>query len=437
MTQRVAGTDPERVRERLAVALEADAVSIEGEITVASPSSDREAGELLRIAKEERWRVLPAGMQSWPGPFRSPDEPASPLEERTPELVISSESMRTVVDHEPGDLVVSVQAGARLGELQSALASEGQWLALDPPGGEDVTLGGIVSTGLGGPLRAQYGRPRDHVLGLTLVDGRGRVLRMGGRVVKNVAGFDLVRLATGSCGSLGLVTEITFRLHPKPEADRTLVWHRNSLVEAWGLGRRLVALPLPVAAAELLWGDWPVPLEAGEVSVVIRLTGSDEAVHRMVEVLERDGGRADLDATGEPSVAIALAISAALGKNQEAFRLHALPASGREHLADLERIPAERVALHLLSGTFRGGLAQPAEVSSSQGLVAIAERVGSRQGSLTVTPGLRGEGRGPLPPGPSQPEARLRSDILKGFDPGGILPGAWRDGWLRPDSAGS
>jgi glycolate oxidase FAD binding subunit len=132
------------------------------------------------------------------------------------DLVIDMSRMSGVVEHAAGDLVARVQAGARMADVAATLAQAGQELALDVPG--DATVGGIVASGLAGPRRLRYGTPRDLLIGMKMVRADGTVAKSGGKVVKNVAGYDLGKLFAGSAGTLGLITEATFRLHPLPAA---------------------------------------------------------------------------------------------------------------------------------------------------------------------------------------------------------------------------
>ncbi len=138
---------------------------------------------------------------------------------------VSTTALRGVIEYIPGDLVITVQAGTTLAELSDITGEHGQWLALDPyvstEGLTRATIGATVATASSGPLALGYGRPRDLVLGLGAVSGDGRLLRAGGRVVKNVAGFDLVRLLTGACGTLGIIGEVSLRLHARPACDDT------------------------------------------------------------------------------------------------------------------------------------------------------------------------------------------------------------------------
>jgi glycolate oxidase FAD binding subunit len=134
---------------------------------------------------------------------------------------LTTDSLDRVLEHDPGDLTCTVEAGVRLSELQAALAATGQRLSLDPPG--DPTIGALLARNVSGPLRHGFGAPRDLVLGATLVLADGTIASAGGKVVKNVAGYDLARLVCGSEGRLALIARASFRLHPLPKASRTLV----------------------------------------------------------------------------------------------------------------------------------------------------------------------------------------------------------------------
>ena len=126
-----------------------------------------------------------------------------------------------MLEHEPGDLTAIVEAGIRLSELQAALAPHGQMLALDPPG--DPTIGACLAGDLSGPRRHRYGAMRDLVIGVTVVLADGTIASSGGKVVKNVAGYDLGKLFSGSRGRLGLIARVALRLHPRPAAEATVV----------------------------------------------------------------------------------------------------------------------------------------------------------------------------------------------------------------------
>ena len=195
--------------------------------------------------------------------------------------VLDTRGYAGIVDYVPTELVVTARCGTPLAELEAALAGVGQMLAFEPPRfGGAATLGGCVAAGLAGPRRAAAGAVRDFVLGTRLVDGRGRDLAFGGRVMKNVAGYDLSRLLAGSLGVLGLILEVSLKVLPRPAAERTL---RLELPE----GRALEALnrwagqPLPVSASA--WRD-------GEL--FLRLSGAESAVRAAAA---RIGGDAAAD----------------------------------------------------------------------------------------------------------------------------------------------
>jgi glycolate oxidase FAD binding subunit len=180
-----------------------------------------------------------------------------------------------VVEYEPGDLTLTARAGTTLAHLTQVCRREGQWLPLDPFGSPDGTLGATVATGSAGPLASAYGTPRDQVLGCEVVTGAGDVVRAGGRVVKNVAGFDLVRLNTGAWGTLGVLTEVSVRLRALPEVDRTFAVD-VSAAGAWAWLRASEYTPL---AAELVSPALSATLGAGAgTMLLVRLGGNEPLV---------------------------------------------------------------------------------------------------------------------------------------------------------------
>jgi len=195
---------------------------------------------------------------------------------------VTLDGMASLLEHEAGDLTCVVEAGVRLSALQAALAPHGQRLALDPPG--DPTIGAFLAANLSGPLRHRFGSPRDLVLGVTLVLGDGTVCNAGGKVVKNVAGYDLGKLVCGSLGKLALIARVSLRLHPVPAISRTLV------IEAHDTARAVAALvrsQVQPSALDLLHpGRVAVLFEGSESAVAAQL----DAARGLVGGLERDGG---------------------------------------------------------------------------------------------------------------------------------------------------
>jgi glycolate oxidase FAD binding subunit len=194
-----------------------------------------------------------------------------------------------VVSYVPGDLTLTVRAGTSLSEIDRVTREHDQWLPLDPYGSPDGTIGATVATASAGPLASSFGLPRDLLLGLEFVNGRGDVVRGGGRVVKNVAGFDLSRLLTGSWGTLGVITEVTVRLYALPETDRTfaVVLH-GSEKEVQSLVRAIVASPLTPYAIQLVNPPAARALGLGEHPVcLIRFGGNDAVVRAQTGALSQ------------------------------------------------------------------------------------------------------------------------------------------------------
>ncbi len=206
------------------------------------------------------------------------------------DLVVDLRSMDQVVEHEAGDLVARVQAGATIGQLSVALAAAGQQLALDVPA--EATVGGVVATGTAGPRRFRYGTPRDLLIGITVVRADGVIARSGGKVVKNVAGYDLGKLFAGSRGTLGLITEATFRLHPLPAAVAWVTAEFGPAARAGAVAAVAAAAgsKLVPSAVELDWpGGSQRPLRVG---VLLEGTGPGvtERARQMSELLAAPGG---------------------------------------------------------------------------------------------------------------------------------------------------
>ncbi len=172
-----------------------------------------------------------------------------------------------IVAYEPKELVVTVRAGTRLAELEDVLLAERQMLAFEPPHfGDAATIGGAVAAGLSGPRRPYAGSARDFVLGTRIVNGKGEDLSFGGRVIKNVAGYDVSRLMTGALGTLGVITEISFKVLPRPALESTLAFEMGE-EEATTQANRWAGLPLPVSATAWQEGRLRVRLSGAATAV--------------------------------------------------------------------------------------------------------------------------------------------------------------------------
>ena len=237
-----------------------------------APATAGEACEVMKLAAREDFRVIPAGAFTWL-------EVGNQLGRA--DLMLTTRRMTKIIRHEPSDLVATAEAGTTLAEFQKRVASAGQWLPVDPPDDGLATLGGIVATGLGGAQAYGYGLPRAFVIGMRVVLADGRLIKAGGNVVKNVAGYDLCKLFTGSYGTLGLITELTFKLRPLPAETRTVI-ATGSLASLMAAGRAFTSGVLFPVAVELLSPRLARHLKVGErqsdCALLVRFAGAARAV---------------------------------------------------------------------------------------------------------------------------------------------------------------
>ena len=223
---------------------------------VASPADEAGVAAVLRVAHEHGLAVVPRGSGSKLSWGADPERL---------DVVLDLSRLDGLVEHAAGDLIAVVGAGRPLDALQHDLSSAGQWLAVDPA--RRGTVGGLVATATSGPTRLLHGPVRDLVIGATMVRADGVVARSGGKVVKNVAGYDLGKLVTGAYGTLGVLTQVAVRLHPLPEASRWVTAPVTSSAHAADLVQRVLHSHLVATAAEL---DRPA---GGEGTFSVRLDG--------------------------------------------------------------------------------------------------------------------------------------------------------------------
>jgi glycolate oxidase subunit GlcD len=230
-----------------------------GTVSVA-PANAEEISEILKLAAHEGWSVLPAGNML-----------LLDHQNKTANLIVNTSRLNEIIEHEPADLIAIAQAGVTLNHFNARLAENGQWLPLDPPNDGRATLGGVVATGIGGPQHFGYGRPRGSVIGMKVVLADGSIIKAGGRVVKNVAGYDLCKLFTGSFGSLGIITELNFKLRPRPAREGTVI--------ATGAIDDLRAAARAIVEARL----FPVAVEIVSGRLLVRFAGNEKGVLFQIE----------------------------------------------------------------------------------------------------------------------------------------------------------
>jgi glycolate oxidase FAD binding subunit len=247
------------------------------------PTSVDDAAALLRDLGASGRTVRPRGggtKLSWAGR----DRPAVELDTR---------GLNRILEHNEGDFTAVMEAGVPLEEAQAAFARAGQMLALDPPLGESdaATIGGVLATNDSGPLRHRYGGVRDVVVGITVVLSDGAIAKSGGKVIKNVAGYDLAKLFAGSFGTLGLIARVAVRLHPAPAATATVVGASDDPDRLGAAAAALARLPLEADCLDVAW-------DGGAGRVLVRFGGAT-AEQRARAAIERIEGLREVEVLGD------------------------------------------------------------------------------------------------------------------------------------------
>ncbi len=276
-------TEPRALASSIISIVGADHVSEEPEMKIdglnpallARPGSSDEVAACMKVCSESDAAVVPAGQMTWL-------DCGNPL--KRADVVLSLERMRRIIDYSPPDLTATVEAGLTLSEFNAMTARERQWLPLEPPGFKCASLGAIAACNSSGALRLGFGTPRDYVIGLKLVHADGTDSKSGGKVVKNVAGYDMNKLYAGSYGSLAIITELTFKLRPLPDRSSTIVITSQYRGPLFQLARRVLASELQPTSvvltrrlSELAGSSWP------DDSLLVRFNDSEAAVKHQVD----------------------------------------------------------------------------------------------------------------------------------------------------------
>ena len=296
-------------------------LSIDGlaPVALAKPGSSAEVAECLRVCAEAGAAVVPAGLMTWL-------ESGNPL--RRADVVLSLERMNRILEYSAPDLTATAEPGVAISVLNEVVKGECQWLPLDPPGSARSSLGAIAACASSGPLRLGFGTPRDYVIGLRLAHPDGSESKSGGKVAKNVAGYDMNKLYVGSYGTLAVLTELTFKLRPLPESFQTAVLRGefDSVVQA---AKGILESDLMPASLFLTRGAFSDSARIGadpwalrvrfadnaaavqhQVSLVLKLAKGTDAT-----VMSADGDSmwaavADVDRLGRNSLRLSVPISA-------------------------------------------------------------------------------------------------------------------------------
>jgi glycolate oxidase FAD binding subunit len=395
------------------------------------PRSREAAQEVVGLALEHNLTLLPWGG----GTDLSPSlQPAS--------LMLGTQRMNRLIDYQPDDLTVTVEAGMTVAALAAVLAQRGQILPLDPPLPERATLGGMIAGNTTGPSRCAHGTPRDWLIGIHVIGGEGAIIKGGGRVVKNVAGYDLCKLYSGSRGTLGAICELSFKLYPRPEATGTLLIALDSPERAEQLLARIVSAELAPTAVELLntaasqrLPEAPLPPES-LLALAVRFDGPKEAVAWQMDELGRlvsEVGAGPLvvvpERRGEsvwtmirdlPAQSADMTLKAAVPSAEVAAYVAAAHSEAARHELGLA------VNAHALNGIIHLRLQAPTGTRERRIplLETLRERATAQGGTLIVRQSE------PLPPelvwGPPRSDWPLMQGIKHALDPKGVFnPGSF------------
>ena len=325
-----------------------------------------------------------------------------------------------IVEYVPGDLTLTARAGTPLAAIDAATRANGQWLTLDPWGGDDGTLGATLSTSSAGPHAHAMGLPRDVVLGLEFVTGTGTVVRSGGRVVKNVAGFDLTRLLIGSWGTLGIITEATVRLRARPEHTRSVAIPVRSAPPALNeLATTLRALPFSPLASEVVNPAFAERLGLGDAPLLLlRVGGNAKAVAAQLDALGPLGVSRDVDETIWPALRSAAASHSPTGHAPTgSWRWSQPPAAFGDTWGAADR--ATRIlGATLLHGSPARGVVRVVAPAAPNATDAELARTASAFAGTVVIESLPETAWAHLPAPAPDPVSRA---IRGKFDPAGIL----------------
>ena len=274
----------ESVRQQQIIQSLASGTPIQGLIY---PQTQQQLAEVIAYTNQQQLKVLPCGFCSkidWGGLVKNID------------FAVSTQGMNQLIEHAVGDLTVTVEAGMKFSQLQAILAQENQVLGFDPSYPETATIGGIIATGDTGSLRQRYQSIRDLILGISIVRYDGKIAKAGGRVVKNVAGYDLMKLFTGSYGTLGIISQITLRVYPQAEASGTVILTGEAEAISQ-VNQILLASALTPVAVDLISSDLSKILGFGDnIGLMVRFQSIAEGVkqqsQRLIELGEKIGLKA-------------------------------------------------------------------------------------------------------------------------------------------------
>ncbi|PYP85312.1 MAG: hypothetical protein DMF61_17220 [Blastocatellia bacterium AA13] len=335
------------------------------------PSSHDEVKDSLKICADYDASVAPAGRLTWL-------DCGNPIERA--DVIISSRRMDCIIDYSPADLTATVQAGVSICRLNQLAGESRQWLPVDAPGTSDDTLGALAACGVSGPLRYGFGTIRDYALGLKLAHANGGESKSGGRVVKNVAGYDMTKLYVGSYGTLAIITELTLKLRPMADGQATLAIISRARDSLFELGTQIVQSELRPASVYIIEGDFP-DVAPGS-ALLVRFIETREAVDYQIDrVIGLMDGRFEFELLSDERAAAAwLAVANFDRSEQVAVRWSVPPSNTRSVFESINQARSRTADLAL--GIIRGCLQCDSGVANT--IALLRERAAAAGGHLFI-----------------------------------------------------
>lgn len=346
------------------------------------PKTQEELASITACIQANKWRILPCGSGtkiSWGQQVKDID------------IAIGTKHLNRVIEHAVGDLTVTVEAGTKFSDIQALLAPFGQFLALDPAYPQEATIGGIVATADSGSLRQRYGGVRDMLLGITFVRADGQIAKAGGRVVKNVAGYDLMKLFASSYGTLGIICQVTFRVYPIPPSSGTLVL-TGEAVKLAQLAKTLFASALTPTAVDLISTQLVKQAGLGEgMGAIARFQSVEESVKEQSTRLLQVGQQLGLQGSiysGADEAELWQKLEEQMWEfhteTNLTCKIGVLPTAAATTITQMEALAGDKVKVKIHAGSGLGILRLDEEVATAEIILKMRSLCQSQSGYLTI-----------------------------------------------------
>lgn len=332
----------------------------------AMPARTEQICELVKLAGRERITLLPIGGATRLYPTRE-----------TIDLSLSLAGLEPRIEHTPDDLTATVGAGMTFSSIQEQLSAHNQTIPLNPQASKNSTVGGVVSANAFGSRHHRYGSARDWVIGTTLVNGEGTVVTAGGKVVKNVSGYDLNKLYIGARGTLGIILEISFKLYPLPEKRSTILFRLPDVEKALAMANQIRKMPLQAETVTISNGEWNND-ETTAWTLALEMAGSHKILHRQAETVFSTFSESDTkprSLTEDESIDLWDRVNRGIGSEGEYHyfqaRISLAKKDLRSFLAEGKTTTEENVSVKIFPGTGICHVKVPLAYGKSEGLMEM------------------------------------------------------------------